>query len=358
MKQRKYVLRLYVLISSIAPLRVYLYHQGFAKLASAPYDIDDIENRYSHLTNPDINALNTDADVPVEFVDLDRYREWLREQGHDDQALFDRVRDLVTLTAIAAVEPMRERTRKLGVDARGCYELLGVDCLIDEDLKPWLLECNLSPSVGVCAAPETGGQVEEQIKRQLVTDMAALVGLLQAEPEAAPADPGARIRHDAERELVRAGGFERLYPAADVESYLPFFSLPRLADMVLADAVNGAPVERPRLQSRFTTESIVEDQVVLHDERNGQVSRLNQTASIIWLMAMEGADPDGITEALLAAVSRSGERVPEIEEVREEVWDFLADWAHRGLLLQRGPGPRWQRDLNAGAEMVSALSST
>jgi hypothetical protein len=184
------------------------------------------------------------------------------------------------------------------------------------------------------------------------------VGLLQAEPEAAPADPGARIRHDAERELVRAGGFERLYPAADVESYLPFFSLPRLADMVLADAVNGAPVERPRLQSRFTTESIVEDQVVLHDERNGQVSRLNQTASIIWLMAMEGADPDGITEALLAAVSRSGERVPEIEEVREEVWDFLADWAHRGLLLQRGPGPRWQRDLNAGAEMVSALSST
>jgi hypothetical protein len=358
MKQRKYVLRLYVLISSIAPLRVYLYHQGFAKLASAPYDIDDIENRYSHLTNPDINALNTDADVPVEFVDLDRYSEWLREQGHDDQALFDRVRDLVTLTAIAAVEPMRERTRKLGVDARGCYELLGVDCLIDEDLKPWLLECNLSPSVGVGAAPETGSQVEEQIKRQLVTDMAALVGLLQAEPEAAPAEPGARIRHEASREHARAGGFERLYPAADVESYLPFFSLPRLADMVLADAVNGAPVERPRLQGRFVTESISDDQVVLHDERNGLLSRLNETASFIWLMAMEGTDPDGIAEALLAAVSRSSERVPEIEVVCQEVWDSLADWAHRGLIMQRGPGPRWQRDPNPGAEMVSALSST
>jgi hypothetical protein len=358
MKQRKYVLRLYVLISSIAPLRVYLYRQGFAKLASAPYDMDDIENRYSHLTNPDINALNTDADVPVEFVDLDRYREWLREQGHDDQALFDRVRDLVTLTAIAAAEPMRERTRKLGVDARGCYELLGVDCLIDEDLEPWLLECNLSPSVGVCAAPETGGQIEEQIKRQLVTDMASLVGLFQVEAEAAPADPVSRIRHDAERELARAGGFERLYPAADVEGYLPFFSLPRLADMVLADAVHGAPVERPRLQSRFATESISEDQVVLHDERSGQLSRLNETASFIWLMAMEGTDPDGITEALLAAVSRSGERVPEIEEVRQEVWDSLADWAHRGLIMQGGPGPRWQRDPNPGAEMVSALSST
>jgi hypothetical protein len=210
----------------------------------------------------------------------------------------------------------------------------------------------------VCAAPETGGQVEEQIKRQLVTDMAALVGLLQAEPEAAPADPAARLRHEAERELARAGGFERLYPGADVESYLPFFSLPRLADMVLADAVNGAPVERPRPQGRFASESIVEDQVVLHDERNGQLSRLNQTASFIWLMAMEGTDPDGITEALWAAVSRSGERVPEIEVIRQEVWHSLADWAHRGLIMQGGAGPRWQRDPNPGAEMVSALSST
>jgi hypothetical protein len=343
MKQRKYVLRLYVLISSITPLRVYLYRQGFAKLASAPYDIDDIDNLYSHLTNPDINALNTDADVPVEFVDLDRYRQWLREEGHDDQALFDRVRDLVTLTAIAAVEPMRERTRELGVDARGCYELLGVDCLIDEDLKPWLLECNLSPSVGVCAAPQTGGQIEERVKRELVTDMAALVGLLGVAPAPAPADPAARIRQEAHSELARAGGFQRLYPGADVEKYLPFFSLPRLADVMLADAVNGAPVERPRLQSRFAAELIVEGQLVLYDEGSGQLSRPNQTASFIWLMAMEGMDPDGIAEQLSAAVAGNGERVPGIQELRQEVWDSLADWAHRGLIMQAGTGPRWRR---------------
>jgi hypothetical protein len=343
MKQRKYVLRLYVLISSITPLRVYLYRQGFAKLASAPYDIDAIDNLYSHLTNPDINARNTDAEVPVEFVDLDRYRKWLREGGHDDEALFERVRDLVTLTAIAAVEHLRERTRALGVDARGCYELLGVDCLIDEDLKPWLMECNLSPSVGVCAAPDTGGRVEERIKRELVTDMAALVGLLGVSPAPAPADPVARIRQEAEGELARAGGFERLYPGADVENYLPFFALPRLADVVLADAVNGAPVKRPQLQSRFAAELIAEDQLVLYDERSGQLNRLNQIAAFIWLMAMEGADPDGIAEQLSAAVAGSGGRVPGIQELRQEVWDSLADWAHAGLMMQTGIGPRRRR---------------
>jgi len=347
MKQRKYVLRLYVLISSITPLRVYLYQQGFAKLASAPYDINDIDNPFSQLTNPDINALNTEADIPVEFVDLDRYRQWLREEGHDDGALFEKVRDLVTLTAIAAVEPMRERTRKLGVDSRGCYELLGVDCLIDEDLKPWLLECNLSPSLGVCAAPASGGTVEAQIKSDMVTDMASLVGLLGVEQTSAPApapdDPVARIHQEAENELGRAGGFQRLFPGASVEDYLPFFSLPRLQDMVLADDVNAAPVRRPGLQRRFAAELISGDELLLYDERIGQLVRLNETAAFIWLLASAGADPDNIAQQLLDVVTRSGEPTPGIEELRREVWDLLADWAHAGLLMQKGPGPRRER---------------
>ncbi len=44
MRDRKHVLRLYVLIASIEPLRVYLYEQGFAKLASEPYDVNDADN--------------------------------------------------------------------------------------------------------------------------------------------------------------------------------------------------------------------------------------------------------------------------------------------------------------------------
>jgi hypothetical protein len=341
MKGRKYVLRLYVVISSITPLRVYLYRQGFAKLASAKYEIDDVDNVFSHLTNPDVNALNADAEVPVEFVDLDLYRQWLRGEGHDDEALFERVRDLVTLTAIAAVEHLRERTRAMRVDARGCYELLGVDCLIDEDLKPWLLECNLSPSVEVCAGPDTGGRVEEQVKRQLLTDMTALVGLLDETPAHEDADPLAQIRQEAESELARAGGFQRVYPGVDVEGYLPFFSLPRLADMVLADGVNREPVRRPTLQSRFATELIVDDQLVLYDERSGELHRLNATATFIWLSAMDGMDPDIIAEQLSEAVAGSAERVPDILELRKDVWDALADWARRGLIMQEGPGPRY-----------------
>lgn len=173
----KYVLRLYVLIASLDPLRVYLYRQGFAKLASEPWDPDDADNPFSQLTNPDINALNTDAEVPVEFIDLDRYRAWLSDQGHDDATLFARIEDLVALTAISAVDAMRARTAEAGADPRGCYELLGLDCLVDDTLTPWILECNLSPSLGICAAPDTGGRVEEAVKGGLVRDLVTLLDL-------------------------------------------------------------------------------------------------------------------------------------------------------------------------------------
>ncbi|WP_228706038.1 tubulin--tyrosine ligase family protein [Marinobacter sp. LV10R520-4] len=232
MHGRKYVLRLYVLVSSVSPFRVYLYRQGFAKLASAPYNEENANNPYSYLTNPDVNALNLDAEVPVEFVDFERYREWLREHGHDDKALFAKIEDLVALTCLAALEPMRERSRVVGADPRGCYELMGIDCLVDEKLKPWVLECNLSPSLEVCAGPESGGDIEEGIKGSLVADMVEIVGLNSKPVALETGSVVERLVRESQDEIARSGGFKNLVPGADPAAYLPFMALPRLSDWV------------------------------------------------------------------------------------------------------------------------------
>ena len=45
-----------------------------------------------------------------------------------------------------------------------CYEIFGFDILLDSDLKPWLVEVNLSPSLS------TDSPLDHTIKCQLLTD--------------------------------------------------------------------------------------------------------------------------------------------------------------------------------------------
>ncbi|MGQ7263164.1 PqqD family peptide modification chaperone [Vreelandella sp. V005] len=316
----KYVLRLYMLIASIDPLRVYLYDQGFAKLASAPWSPDDIDNPFSQLTNPDINALNLDAEIPVEFIDLDRYRHWLREQGHDDQALFSQLQDLATLSALSGVDAMRARSQEDGADPRGCYELIGLDCLVDDQLKPWILECNLSPSLGTCAKPEHGGVVEEAVKTGLVQDMIALTGLDQPPHDATTFDAAALL---AERE--RAGGFVPLYPTLDANRYLPFVGLPSLADYRLASEL--APLSLS-FHGHDVSELIDGEWLALYHHPSGRYFQLNDSAALIWLLAGEGAPIESVIEQLQAA---SGGQV-DAATLASDLWATLSLWWKHGLL--------------------------
>ena len=341
MNDRKYVLRLYVLITSVEPLRVYLHREGFAKLASEPYNIKDPDNPYSHLTNPDVNATNIDADAPVVFVSIGEYRRWLRDKGEDDDALFAKIRELVTLTAIGVREHMRQRLGKMSAPANGCYELLGVDCLIDEALKPWILECNLSPSLEVCAGPEDGGDTERRIKRAMVADMVSLLGL-----NAPPADRSglARddiIRQDAAEELARAGDFECLFPAMEsAEDYLRFFPVPRLGDVVSVSQVTGKPAAPVTLAPHQTTEIVSADDLALYYEKTGTLFTPTPLASWIWLKASGGAAPEDIAAELIASHTQA-HGAPDAAQcwmIRENVWDALSNWAQLGLLRRADSG--------------------
>ena len=54
---------------------------------------------------------------------------------------------------------------------KNCFELLGFDVLIDQSLKPWLLEVNLSPSMN------TDSPLDLKIKTNLMVDLFNLVGI-------------------------------------------------------------------------------------------------------------------------------------------------------------------------------------
>lgn len=53
----------------------------------------------------------------------------------------------------------------------GFFELYGFDILLDSDMKPWLLEVNVCPSLS------SSSPLDKRIKTSLVTDTLHLIGV-------------------------------------------------------------------------------------------------------------------------------------------------------------------------------------
>jgi len=54
----KYDLRIYILVTNYDPLKIYIYEEGLCRFATEKYDINKINQIYSHLTNYSINKYN------------------------------------------------------------------------------------------------------------------------------------------------------------------------------------------------------------------------------------------------------------------------------------------------------------
>jgi tubulin polyglutamylase TTLL5 len=306
----KYVLRLYVLISSLDPLRIERFAEGSVKLASAPYDPAERDNVYAVLTNPDVSARNPASSVT--FLSLHTYAQRLRALGHDPAALMARLDDLIVQTVIAAVDGMRKRCVDEHVAPDRVYELLGLDCLIDSALKPWLLECNLSPSLEICADEATGGHEERVMKKALVDDLLVRVGIT-------PEPSQASIR------------FKRLFPTAESSRYWPMLVSPSLADQPAAQRALGkdfSPVFAPwQVKEHYSERGLA-----LEHTATGQVFNPNPTAAWIWLQAVAGMPADAIAKQLV--VTAAAASTPTLAQAREDVWHALGEWARSGLLRQ------------------------
>jgi hypothetical protein len=53
-------LRIYVLVTSVNPLEIFIYNEGFGRFSTVPFNLDpnDKANKYIHLTNVSINKYN------------------------------------------------------------------------------------------------------------------------------------------------------------------------------------------------------------------------------------------------------------------------------------------------------------
>lgn len=139
---KKFDLRLYVLVTSYAPLVAYMYRSGFARFSHTRFSMDDISNQEVHLTNVAIqkNSENYDDKRGGKW-DLHDLKLYLLAL-HDSEKVnscFSAIQDVV-LSSLLSVQ-------KVMIQDKHCFELYGYDVMLSNDLRPWLIEVNASPSL-------------------------------------------------------------------------------------------------------------------------------------------------------------------------------------------------------------------
>lgn len=186
---KKFDMRLYVLVTSYRPLKAYFSRLGFCRFCNERYssEMTDIDNMFIHLTNVAIqknsNIYNERHGGKWSFQNLRFYIECMRGRAAAEKC-FEEIKTVITLSLKAVQTVM--------ISDKHCFEMYGFDILLDNTLKPWLLEVNASPSL------TTSTEKDRILKAQLLRDVFAVV---------VPPNWGEEGRHGANTCTERSVGF-------------------------------------------------------------------------------------------------------------------------------------------------------
>lgn len=263
----KFDVRIYVLVTSYEPLRIYMYEEGLARFASEPFSLNSKKNKYVHLTNYSLNKHNENFVQNQDFRNDDFGHKWslsalckhLESIGIDTGLMWVRIYDLIIKTIITSEPPVVAACKKINLNHNSCFDLFGFDVILDSNIKPWLLEVNLSPSLS------TDSPLDYHIKSNLLIDAFNLMGIGPLDKKK---DMNSYVKHritfrsgknessplrkkpnymqslkfiehlrDTYEQYERRGHFLRLYPAKGTDYYDLFFQPSKMVNKALYKAL-------------------------------------------------------------------------------------------------------------------------
>ncbi|NWX95250.1 TTLL9 polyglutamylase, partial [Nothoprocta ornata] len=163
---RKFDLRVYVLVTSYIPLKAWLYRGGFARFSKTRFTLNSIDDHYVHLTNVAVQktAPDYDPEKGCKWM-IQQLRQYLTaKHGAEAVEILFADMDNIFIKSLQSVQ-------KVMISDKHCFELYGYDILIDQDLKPWLIEVNASPSL------IASSQEDYELKCHLLKDTLHIVDM-------------------------------------------------------------------------------------------------------------------------------------------------------------------------------------
>ncbi|QDZ18743.1 tubulin polyglutamylase [Chloropicon primus] len=165
----KFDLRIYVLVSSMHPLKIHLFQDGLCRFGTVPYSKGNYSDIWAHLTNFSINKNSPTYDWDKDTIGvankwtLRRLTEYLRSRGVPMEAVMLKIKALVILSLVSLPGIVPKTS------SGTCFELFGFDVILSSDFKPWLLEVNTSPALGIDCFED------EDVKEPLIRDLLSAV---------------------------------------------------------------------------------------------------------------------------------------------------------------------------------------
>ncbi|XP_043522665.1 tubulin polyglutamylase TTLL13 isoform X3 [Frieseomelitta varia] len=335
----KFDLRIYALLTSCDPLRIYVYNDGLARFATSRYKEPtghNTSNVFMHLTNYAVNKHSRMYVIDDEIGSkrkISTLNKWFKMKDVDVDELWRKIDEIIIKTILAAYPVLKHSYHTCFPThdkTYACFELLGFDVLLDWKLRPYLLEVNHSPSF------HTDAQIDKDIKEGLLTNTFEMLNLQQCDKKKIIEEDRKRVRDrllqginsrdgstnestngtakpdKLEEDYLQkqfkwedehVGNFRRVYPCSDNEKYQPFFRQASIS--VYQDtAASRAREEASRIQKE-ENEMKMKEQESKKIPENGKWSetKLHSEGSNVTLKPTTTQDQDRAKSAIASKKS-------------------------------------------------------
>ena len=240
-RNKKFDMRAYVLVTGMNPLKIYFYKDGYVKIPVKDFSLDYkyIKDGCIHITTSDTNLVcfggkeykyDTDIyDEPSNFWSYVFFERYCNRYGVNYTDLMEQMKDIFIKTFISLNSDFIKLMKKKQYQDRNLYQIYGLDLLIDANHKVYLLELNRNPSM------RGGHAVADYIYENIIADILNIVGIVPFAHDDTQEPMDKDIYHydnsteeivdDCLCEFTRPRGmFELIYPLKDnVNKYKKFF---------------------------------------------------------------------------------------------------------------------------------------
>ena len=178
---KKFDIRLYVLITSFNPLKIYLNKEGLIRIASEQFSLSlsQLNNPFIHLTNLAINEKNKNFikndlnSFEANDWSFSLFKQYLKNHNINFEKIYEKIKDIIIKSFLLNEQFYINQFEKLELIDKKIFQLFGFDIMLDNNLKPYLIEIN-----GRIPNLVSRDNVDDEIKNNLIVQILNLIGII------------------------------------------------------------------------------------------------------------------------------------------------------------------------------------